>query len=411
MNEPSETPAPINPRERIVTLDILRGFALLGVVLVNTQSMISWENLPNLSHQSLAWFLETFVIGRFYRLFAFLFGLGFVLQMTRLEASGVRFTPVYFRRLGILLFFGILHGTLLWANDILALFAQLGVLLFLIRHVSDKALVGIAVVCLVIGHLYYFVSTDFVDFRQVEPTPAMMLEEEARAAEAEALEAATDRVRSEGTYREVVAWTAKSFMSWHISIRSNLMILAEEFLMFLAGLLVGRRLGQNIDRAKPYIRRAMWWTLPVGIGCYLLSFVLRNLQGQLLYPELAITPRLILDNIGYGATAIFYASAVTLLLQRDGWQQRLKPVAALGRMALTNYLLISITVSTALYSYGFGLYDSINIVGGFLLALSIYTTQLILSTWWLKRYRYGPVEWLWRSLTYGKWQSFRVDAM
>jgi uncharacterized protein len=120
---------------------------------------------------------------------------------------------------------------------------------------------------------------------------------------------------------------------------------------------------------------------------------------------------LILDNIGYGATAIFYASAVTLLLQRDGWQQRLKPVAALGRMALTNYLLISITVSTALYSYGFGLYDSINIVGGFLLALSIYTTQLILSTWWLKRYRYGPAEWLWRSLTYGKWQSFRVDAM
>ena len=120
---------------------------------------------------------------------------------------------------------------------------------------------------------------------------------------------------------------------------------------------------------------------------------------------------MILDDIGYGATAIFYASAVTLLIQRDVWQQRLKPVAALGRMSLTNYLLISITVTTVFYSYGFGLYSSITVVGGFLLALSIYTVQLILSVWWLNRYQYGPAEWLWRSLTYGKWQRLRIDAM
>ena len=178
--------------------------------------------------------------------------------------------------------------------------------------------------------------------------------------------------------------------------------------MFLAGLYVGRRLKGNINQDKPQIRKTMWWTLLIGVCCYLLSKGLRNLQDQLLYPELAITPRLILDDIGYGATAIFYAAAVTLMVQHYGWQQRLKAMAAVGRMSLTNYLLISFVVTTVFYSYGFGLYGTITVVGGFLLALSIYIVQLLLCSWWLKRYRYGPAEWLWRSLTYGRWQSFRV---
>ena len=120
---------------------MLRGFALIGVILANFQSMISWDDPAGAGNTAAIWFLENLVSGRFYRLFAFLFGLGFALQMIRLESRGVRFVPLYIRRLLILGVIGIAHGILFWPNDILALFAQFGLLLLLVRHLSDRAIV------------------------------------------------------------------------------------------------------------------------------------------------------------------------------------------------------------------------------------------------------------------------------
>ena len=176
---------PSEGKERIPTIDILRGFALFGVVLMNSQSMISWANLDSQSDQWVVWFYKTFIAGRFYRLFAFLFGLGFVLQMNRLESRGVTFGPIYLRRLAILLVFGLLHGFFVWPNDILALFAQFGFLLFLIRRWSNRSIFAVIVATLLLSHIYYYASTGFADFRTVDPVAFEQRAEE-RALEREA---------------------------------------------------------------------------------------------------------------------------------------------------------------------------------------------------------------------------------
>ena len=117
-----------------------------------------------------------------------------------------------------------------------------------------------------------------------------------------------------------------------------------------------------------------------------------------------------MEDIDSAAFALFYASAVVLLVQRAGWKRLLKPVAALGRMALTNYLLQSIIITTVYFSYGFGLYGKVDLLAGVGLAVMTYIVQLLWSSWWLNRFRFGPAEWLWRSLTYGERQSLMIRS-
>ncbi len=196
--------APTSFRERIDIVDILRGFALIGVIVANFQHMISWDYPSGTVDAATVWFLENLVSGKFYRLFAFLFGLGFALQMARLESRGVRFVPLYVRRLMILGLIGIAHGILFWPEDILALFAQFGLLLLLMRRVSNRSIAIIAIACLLAPHAYYYASTGFADFRQGKPAAVQEQEAAERTKRREAREAETHRIRSEGTYREVV---------------------------------------------------------------------------------------------------------------------------------------------------------------------------------------------------------------
>ncbi len=108
--------------------------------------------------------------------------------------------------------------------------------------------------------------------------------------------------------------------------------------------------------------------------------------------------------IGVPALSFFYVSTLVLLFQKEAWKKRLAPLAAVGRMALSNYLLISVVGTTIFYSYGLGLYGKVSPALGIALTVPIFTLQIMLSVWWLKHFRFGPAEWLWRTLTYGKLQ-------
>jgi uncharacterized protein len=105
-----------------------------------------------------------------------------------------------------------------------------------------------------------------------------------------------------------------------------------------------------------------------------------------------------------------YAAAITLLVQREGWKKRLAPLAAVGRLALSNYLFQTLVAVLIFYSYGFGLWGKVGPLGGAVMALLIFPFQILLSLWWLRHFRFGPAEWFWRSLTYGKLQPMRVAA-
>ena len=110
------------------------------------------------------------------------------------------------------------------------------------------------------------------------------------------------------------------------------------------------------------------------------------------------------QHVGAPALSLFYVSALTLLSRRHVWQNRLRYLAPVGRMALTNYLMQSIICTLIFYGYGLGLFGQVGAAVGVLLTLVIFTVQVAWSNWWMQRYRYGPAEWLWRSLTYMRWQ-------
>jgi uncharacterized protein len=112
--------------------------------------------------------------------------------------------------------------------------------------------------------------------------------------------------------------------------------------------------------------------------------------------------------VGGPAQSLFYACAIILLWQKESWRRRLTPLAAVGRMALTNYLMHSVVFTTLANSYGFGLYGRIPPSVGILMTLAMFALQIPLSNWWLSRFRFGPVEWLWRSLTYWRLQPMRI---
>jgi uncharacterized protein len=115
----------------------------------------------------------------------------------------------------------------------------------------------------------------------------------------------------------------------------------------------------------------------------------------------------VLETAGYLALSFFYASVIILLAQRQPWKTRLAPLAAVGRMALSNYLFQSLVCTTIFYGYGLGLFGKVGPAAGVGLTFAIYAMQIPLSLWWLRRFRFGPMEWVWRSLTYGRLQPMR----
>jgi uncharacterized protein len=113
------------------------------------------------------------------------------------------------------------------------------------------------------------------------------------------------------------------------------------------------------------------------------------------------------QTFGAPALALFYMSGLTLLSQNTAWQKRMAPLAYAGRMAISVYLMQTLICTLLFYGYGFGLYGKVGAAGGILLTVIIYVLQIPFSVWWLNRFRFGPVEWLWRSLTYGKLQPMK----
>lgn len=180
------------------------------------------------------------------------------------------------------------------------------------------------------------------------------------------------------------------------------------FAMFLLGLYVGR-LGVFEDPLayRKLSHRATRWGVGVGLLGNL-GFVLAAELSDSDVPSAMGLVTTVCFVFGATALCVGYASTLVLLTQRKGWGTRLAPLGAVGRMALSNYLLQSVIATTLFYSYGLGLYGKVGPAVGAVLAAVIFVIQVALSVWWARRFRFGPVEWLWRSLTYGKRQPMRI---
>jgi uncharacterized protein len=396
---------PITATERIAVIDILRGFAVFGILLVNIGGFMS----PDYPFAQSPWTgaidqwtsiaIRFFVEGKFFTLFSFLFGLGFSIQMARAEDKGVRFVPLFLRRLAVLMLIGLAHCLLLWEGDILHNYAEIGLLLLLFRRRKQKtvliwAIISITALLLFLGTLLALTAYD-----RSTSNPQTIIAEVEKDLSNEKKEAAeTLRVYSRGTFAEMV----KRRVSFMLPRLTDI-IDAHVLMMFLLGLYVGRsRILEDVDLHELFIRRVRRWALPVGIIANI-AFALLEFVNPI-YNDLTELSSAIFYLIGGGAFCLVYASTIVLLNQDGSWHKRLSPLAAVGQMALSNYLLHSLICSTIFYSYGLGLFGRVRPVYGLLMAVVIFAAQTRLSVWWLSRFKQGPVEWLWRTLTYGKRQ-------
>jgi uncharacterized protein len=389
---------PVRPKRRIVVVDILRGFAVLGILLVNMLSFSGYFYTPTqemgAAHRLATLLIKFIAQAKFYTLFSFLFGWGMAIQMRRAAQRDSPFVPLYVRRLLILLGIGLVHAILIWEGDILVNYALLGLVLLFFRKRSNRTILIAAIVCILIPVL---LST---------PGPTASIREwHARLVaplRRQMMEGHQANVYVEGSYVEATVHRAKaasfgyaSFMYWAPHI----------FGMFLLGLYVGRRrIFHDITAHLPLFRRVMWSGLIVGLACNFIFVAASDSPGlfPLAYRELASRGA---RTIAGSALSLFYISGIVLLTRKRSWMEWLSPLALVGRTALSNYLLQSVICTLVFCGYGMGLYRQLGPAITIFLTLLLFRAQIGLSAWWLERYRFGPAEWLWRSLTYGQAQG------
>ena len=398
--------APIPPSERIVTLDVLRAFALLGILVMNMPGFFAsaWsvlpphERWPGTYDRATWWVMDTFFSGKFNSLFAFLFGVGFTIQLERLLARSSRPLSTYVRRLLVLFLLGAAHGILLWSGDVLHIYAVLGMVLILLRRAPDR----LVLVIVILGLL---TPTLFSTYQLFTYSPA---DEQSDRGVVARLENLTVEAHTRGGYADVVRANIEHYKTVYTDVRGYL---------FYPDLLVTILLGFYFGR-KRYVQRAGeqrgWWrrlalvTFLVGIASAL-TFSLMVPHLEPFKPSALGVLVAAAYSLQRPALMLFYASAIVLLVQSERWGALLRGLAPMGRMPLTNYLMQSVICTTIFDGYGLGFFNQIGPAVGMLLAFVIYTLQVLWSRWWFTRFVYGPMEWLWRALTYGRGPTMRPE--
>lgn len=478
--EVTPTPAakplgPIEVLQRIDLMDVLRGFALIGILFMN----VEWFNRPiaelprvdqsltGIDHAT-GWVIKIFVEGKFYKLFSLLFGMGFAVMLTRAEAKGLPFAAMFARRMGALLLFGVLHLVLLWSGDILHDYAAAGLLLLgwvallrrprlrrfdterFARRFSLIALTAPLVIGAAAGFWYGIthdtgeVKRSWQERQQVETRAEALL---ARA-RAEGRDLAADKTKDKkkvdldklspaerverGAQRnaqreaehgkrvgaETEAFTQPSYwLATRYRAKEALRRLAKTplfallilFPIFLFGVWLIR--SGVLRDPEPHLPAYRIVALVGMIGGFMFNvgaYTLINHPATKLLPSFGAIG-FMLAQLGQYLMAAGYLAVFVLAMQHARWRQRLQWLAPMGRMALTNYLMHSLVLTTLFYGYGGARFGRIPRASQMLLVVAIIALQALFSHWWLSRYRYGPLEWLWRCITYWQRQPLRLQ--
>jgi len=400
---PPARPEPTGAHERVEALDVIRGFALLGVLAMNVHywfrtSMARYEldphPYPAPVDVAVDWASAVLLSTKFMTLFSILFGIGLSIQLERAEARGARFGRFAARRLGALLLLGVLHILLLWMGDILHLYALIGFLLLLFLRRKTKTLLVWIAALLALPVLVVAIVSIVRGPKPPSPPDVEVLRRD--------LEASV-QAYGHGGWLEVARYRLRHYVETLGSLAPAAYM---ALTAFLVGLVVWRTgVVQRPGEHLPRLRRTLIVGLTYGVLLCALEPALRDPPAHLLWLRVSV---MALQQTAVVALALAYGAGLLLLLQRPRWQRWLRPLADVGRMALTNYLMQSVLCGLVFYGYGLGLYDRLSPAEGLIVTAVIYTAQLFFSRFWVRRFRHGPAEWLWRSLTYGKAQPMRA---
>ena len=370
--------------ERLEIVDVLRGFALSGVLLVNFAEMP--KATSGVDHAT-RWLIDLFATGSFYALFAMLFGMGFVLQFSRWEARRAPAIRLHLRRVAGLFLFGLAIWCLLTTWWTLLQYAVAALALLSFRRARPRTLLLSAVI-------FHTLATG------VGPEVRTFLGTPDRA-EQRTNHQLVEHLERKGSYPALVAARARTIVpflshpSWYLGPGISSLTL------FLVGAAIAR--ARILENPKPYLSRLprliIWGTL-LGLATNIIVLW----RGDAGIEGTGVFGRLVDGGLDLGDTALALAYAATALLlysTAGAWRRRLALLAFAGRTALSNVVLQWMVISTLLFGYGFGLQDRIGPLTCVVLCVPLFAVELWLSRWWLARHRFGPLEWLWRTMTYG----------
>lgn len=400
--------SPVSATERIETLDVLRGFALLGILAMNIRAMAAPMSaymypaalFDNEGPSRLAYlFTNTVFDLKMMGLFSMLFGAGVLLYANKRTEAGQPPRALWFRRMFVLLAIGIVHAYFIWAGDILVPYALCGILLiWWMRNRSARTLLVAAAVMLTIGAAMavgHWLSWD-------------AMSEADRAAELELMRPTREQALGHvalmlDTYPAFVLGSAGS------TFQFQTMYFALFFLWRCGGMML---LGMSLYKsgfldgrlpASTYARVALIAT-PAGLGLALVGAL------ELERAAYAMPIRAALDlwnYVGAIVASVGYAAALIWIVKRGMLGGLRRRLAAVGQLAFSNYLMHSVTASVLFLGWGFGLAGRFDYAAQLLIVVAIWIVQLIASPIWLRHFRFGPAEWLWRTLTYGRMQPMR----
>ena len=436
---------PIKVGERIAEMDILRGFALLGICVINLQDFLGPSGLsgdlpifPAWYDQTAEFLIDMFGQGKFNAMFSFLFGVGFAIQMGRASAKGAPFASMYLRRLLALFLFGVAHVIFLWDGDVLHIYAAIGLPLILCRNLRDRwlwlfvalTLIGPFVVggALLAAHggmpsqekkeqqarksYDHGIETLKVNGKGeyfVPPYVSLKEQKEREKAGVTTPSSPTVRVMAHSTYSRVMSLRIRDWLK-NMSKGAALFwpILGTTLLI---GFIAGRR---GIFQDIPGHRRFILWTTivsgVVGLGIAAVFATASLLASPGEKTSLVGLVAILGYIFGRPFLCAFYMGVLIMLAQTDRFRRLLAPLALVGRMPLTNYLMHSVVFSLLFYGYGVGLFYRVGPALSLPIAFTLYAIQVVYSNWWMKRFRFGPMEWLWRTMTYGKLPAMRLPS-
>ena len=401
---------PVAAGERVEVMDVLRGVALLGILLMNIEAFVGplMESVTGVNTRFTGadrWMdaaIYVLVQGKFIAMFSLLFGMGFAVMLERANATGASGTWLYARRLLALLGIGLVHALLIWSGDILLTYALLGfVLLLCFRRTRVSRLPKWGIALYLLPLLLTWAMAGFAALSQLDPQAAAEFQK-GMAAQAQQMNALIDGERlafGTGSYMQAVAQRATD---------TGAML---GFLVFFAPTLLGvflfgawfMRSGTIRDSAAhlPLFRRLR--NIGFGIGLPLM------LWSAWTHPTMSFSEMSLGSAAAQAAAQVAnllmmlgYVSAIVLAMQLPTWAGRLRWLAPAGRMALTNYLMQSVVCTLVFYGYGLGYFERLPRAWQPVFVLALFALQVMFSRWWLARYRFGPMEWLWRWMTYAK---------
>jgi len=409
MPEELASAAPVSFSERISSIDILRGVALLGILIMNIQSfsMIMAAYLNPTAYGDLSginwwvWTLSNVVANeKFISIFSMLFGAGIVLMTGRAEAMGVSPRGLHTRRSIWLIVIGLLHAYLLWYGDILFTYGVCALIVFAGRKASPKKLIVIGLILFSVAFVLFMFFGFSLQFWPEEnraeslqnwlPTAGQVAEELA-AYRGTWLEQMSQRIPSAIALQTFIFLILEG---WRVC---GLMLLGMAF--FKMGILSAER-----------SRRLYAGMVGIGYGIGLplvIAGVMKNFTVGWAF-EYSMFFGSQFNYVGSLFVALGHIGLVMLCCKSGAFGRLKTLLAASGRMAFTNYLMQTVICTTVFYGHGLGLFGYLERWQQILFVLAIWTVQLIYSPLWLRKYRFGPAEWVWRSLTYGKRQPMRI---